>query len=43
MKTMFKKENQLDEMQELKLLKIEHNGFWLAFWGCWRQWRYRSC
>ncbi|MBR1457425.1 MAG: hypothetical protein IJ594_09760 [Oscillospiraceae bacterium] len=30
---MFKKENQLDEMQELKLLKIEHNGFWLAFWG----------
>ncbi|MBQ9249730.1 MAG: hypothetical protein IJ179_05120 [Oscillospiraceae bacterium] len=30
---MFKRENQLDEMQELKLLKIEHNGFWLAFWG----------
>ena len=25
--------NNLDEMQEAKLLKIEHNGFWLAFWG----------
>lgn len=23
----------LDEMQEQKLLKIEHNGCWLAFWG----------
>lgn len=23
----------LDEMQEAKLLKIEHNGCWLAFWG----------
>ena len=23
----------LDEMQEQKLLSIEHNGFWLAFWG----------
>ena len=30
---MFKRENQLDEMQEQKLLKIEHNGCWLAFWG----------
>ena len=29
---MFKKSN-LDEMQEQKLLKIEHNGCWLAFWG----------
>lgn len=28
-----KKKNNLDEMQELKLLKIEHNGCWLAFWG----------
>ena len=28
-----KKKNNLDEMQEKKLLKIEHNGFWLAFWG----------
>ena len=25
--------NKLDEMQEQKLLKIEHNGVWLAFWG----------
>lgn len=25
--------NKLDEMQEQKLLKIEHNGYWLAFWG----------
>ena len=23
----------LDEMQELELLKVEHNGCWLAFWG----------
>ena len=27
-----KKLNQLDEMQEQELLKIEHNGCWLAFW-----------
>lgn len=27
------KNNNLDEMQEQKLLKIEHNGFWIAFWG----------
>ena len=25
--------NNLDEMQEAKLLQIEHNGCWLAFWG----------
>ena len=25
--------NNLDERQEQTLLKIEHNGFWLAFWG----------
>lgn len=25
--------NKLDEMQEQKLLKIEHNACWLAFWG----------
>lgn len=25
--------NQLDEMQEQKLLKIEHNMAWIAFWG----------
>ena len=25
--------NNLDEMQEQELLKIEHNGCWLAFWG----------
>ena len=28
-----KKNNNLDEMQEQKLLHIEHNGCWLAFWG----------
>ncbi len=27
------KQNNLDEMQEQKLLKIEHNGFWLGFWA----------
>ena len=27
------KKNNLDEMQELELLKIEHNGCWIAFWG----------
>lgn len=27
------KKTQLDEMQEQKLLKIEHNGCWFAFWG----------
>ncbi len=25
--------NNLDEMQEQKLLQIEHNGCWLAFWA----------
>lgn len=30
---MKKHKNNLDEMQEQKLLKIEHTGFWLAFWG----------
>ena len=28
-----KRNNNLDEMQEQELLKIEHNGCWLAFWG----------
>lgn len=27
------KKRNLDEMQEQALLKIEHNGCWLAFWG----------
>ena len=27
-----KRKNNLDEMQEQELLKIEHNGCWLAFW-----------
>lgn len=27
------KKSNLDEMQEQQLLKIEHNGCWLAFWG----------
>ena len=31
---MFKnKKNLLDEMQEQKLLRIEKNGFWFAFWA----------
>lgn len=28
-----KHKNNLDEMQELKLMKIEHYGFWTALWG----------
>lgn len=28
-----KRKNNLDEMQEQELLKVEHNGCWLAFWG----------
>lgn len=27
------KKSNLDEMQEQTLLKVEHNGCWLAFWG----------
>lgn len=30
---MSKRKNNLDEMQEQKLLKIERNGVWFAFWG----------
>lgn len=30
---MSKRKNNLDEMQEQKLLEIEHNGVWIAFWG----------
>lgn len=30
---MMDKKNKLDEMQEQKLLKIERNGAWFAFWG----------
>lgn len=33
MTKMKKTKSNLDELQELKLLKIEHNGCWLAFWG----------
>ena len=29
----FFRKNNLDEMQEQKMLKIEHNGFWLLYWG----------
>lgn len=29
----FSKKNNLDEMQELKLLRIESRGFWLGFFG----------
>lgn len=27
------KKNNLDEMQEKKMLHLEHNGYWIAFWG----------
>ena len=30
---MKKTKSNLDEMQEQKMLKIEHNGYWLGFWG----------
>lgn len=30
---MSRRKNSLDEMQEQKLLRIEHNGVWFAFWG----------
>lgn len=30
----FSKTCQLDEMQELKLLKMESRGFWIGFGGC---------
>lgn len=30
---MRQKKSNLDEMQEQKLLKIEQNGCWIAFWG----------
>lgn len=30
---MKRKKSNLDELQELKLLKIESRGYWLAFWG----------
>lgn len=30
---MLKQKNNLDEMQEQKLLTIEHHGVWFAFWG----------
>lgn len=30
---MIKFKNNIDEMQEQKLLKIERNGCWLAYWG----------
>lgn len=30
---MNRKKNNLDEMQEQKLLKIEHYGFWIVYWG----------
>lgn len=33
MKKAKKIKNNLDEMQEQKMLKIEHNGCWFAFWG----------
>jgi len=30
----FSKKNQLDEMQEQTLRKIESHGFWLMWWAC---------
>lgn len=33
LKKLLLRKSNLDEMQELTLLKIEHNGFWIGFWG----------
>lgn len=33
MKKKMSRKSNLDEMQEQKLLQVEHNGVWLAFWG----------
>lgn len=33
MKKRMSRKSNLDEMQEQKLLQVEHNGVWLAFWG----------
>lgn len=33
MKKRMSRKSNLDEMQEQKLLRVEHNGVWLAFWG----------
>lgn len=33
MKKRMNRKSNLDEMQEQKLLKVERNGVWLAFWG----------
>lgn len=33
MKILKNMKNRLDERQEQTMLKIEHNGFWIAFWG----------
>lgn len=30
---MKKRKNRLDEMQEQKMLRVEHNGFWLAYFA----------
>ena len=30
---MRRKKSNLDEMQEQELLKVEHNGCWIVFWG----------
>lgn len=32
MNTIFKS-SKLDEMQEIQMLKVEHYGLWIAFWG----------
>ena len=32
------KKNNLDEMQEQELLKIEHNGCWWPSGDCWLLW-----
>lgn len=33
LKKLLLRKSNLDEMQELTLLKIERNGFWIGFWG----------
>ena len=33
LKSLFMEERKLDEMQKQTMMKIEHNGMWLALWG----------
>ena len=41
--SLYSKKNQLDEMQEQTLRKIEGRGFWLMWGGFWRRGSCRRC